>query len=117
VDPATARAARSSAEAAVSRALRSLEKKGLVVRERDERTARTFVRLPGATSLPPWEQLARGEEDLAVHCRQRAAEWQRLASRARRRAARLREERASSGTEEGRRRDLEAIRRLERPGL
>src|SRR4051812_14379591 len=80
---------RSSAEAAVSRAIRSLEQKGLVVRERNPRTGRTWVRAPGASALPRWEQLARAEEDLAAHCRLRASEWLRLASHADGRAALL----------------------------
>jgi DNA-binding MarR family transcriptional regulator len=110
---ATSRSARARAEAAVSRAIRSLEEKGFVVRERDDRTRRTSVRLPGESSLPRWEQLARAEEDLAAHCRQRAAEWQQLAARARTRASRLRSELSSAGTEDDRRRDIERIERLE----
>jgi len=106
-------ARRATAEAAVSRALRSLEAKGLVVRERDSRTGRTSVRAPGMQALPRWEQLARAEEDLAAHCRQRARDWQQLASRATRRAARLRSDRASEGTEPERTADLERIARLD----
>jgi hypothetical protein len=94
--------------------LRTLEAKGLVVRERDARTGRTSIRAPGATTLPRWEQLARAEEDLGAHCRQRAAEWQRLASRATRRAGRLRSEQSSAGTEAERRIDLDRIAQLDR---
>lgn len=107
---------RAPAEAAVSRAIRSLERKGLLVRERDAQTGRTSVRPPSQTALPRWEQLARAEEDLAAHCRRRATEWQALASRARVRARRLRTEQSSLGTEEGRTRDLDRIARLDPPG-
>ena len=106
---------RSRAESAVSRAIRSLESKGLVARERDPRTGRTAVRLPGDTKVPMWEQLARAEEDLAAHCRQRARELQQLASRATRRARQLRVDRASDSTELDRSRDLRRLAELERP--
>ena len=106
-------AVRDRAESAVSRALRSLEKKGLIVRERDARTRRTYVRMPGDRALPRWEQLARAEEDLAAHCRQRAREWQQLASAASGRARRIRLDRSSTGTEPERARDLERLARLE----
>ena len=109
-------ARRNSAEAAVSRAIRSLERKGLVVRERDGRTGRTSVRSPQRGALPRWEQLARAEEDLAAHCRMRAAEWQQLASRARTRAHRIRMEQSSGLTDEGRRHDLARIAHLDPPG-
>lgn len=106
---------RARAESAVSRAIRSLERKGLVVRERDPRTGRTSVRSPGDTAVPLWEQLARAEEDLAAHCRQRAREWQELAAGAGRRARQLRVDRSSAGTEADRIADLERLSRLERP--
>jgi DNA-binding MarR family transcriptional regulator len=106
---------RARAESAVSRAIRSLEQKELVVRERDARTGRTCVRAPGDTRLPLWEQLARAEEDLAAHCRQRARDWQQLASRASRRARQLRVDRSSAGTEDDRARDLQQLAQLETP--
>jgi DNA-binding MarR family transcriptional regulator len=112
-DATLSREARARAEAAVSRAIRSLEEKGFVVRERDARTRRTSVRVADQTSLPRWEQLARAEEDLAAHCRQRAHEWQQLAGRATKRASRLRSDQSSAGTEEDRRRDIERIESLE----
>jgi DNA-binding MarR family transcriptional regulator len=106
---------RSRAESAVSRAIRSLESKGMVARERDPRTGRTSVRLPGDTKVPMWEQLARAEEDLAAHCRQRARDLQQLASRATRRAQQLRVDRASDSTELDRSHDLRRLAELERP--
>lgn len=108
-----AKGRRARAESAVSRAIRSLEHKGLVVRERDARTRRTFVRTPGDTTVPRWEQLARAEEDLSAHCRQRARAWQELAASAGRRARQLRVDRSSAGTEVDRARDLERLARLE----
>jgi len=108
-------AERARAESAVSRAIRSLERKGLVVRDRDPRTGRTSVRTPGDTALPLWEQLARAEEDLAAHCRQRARDWQDLASGASRRARQLRLDRSSAGTEAERNADLDRLARLEGP--
>jgi DNA-binding MarR family transcriptional regulator len=106
---------RSRAESAVSRAIRSLETKGMLVRERDPRTGRTSVRLPGDTREPVWEQLARAEEDLAVHCRQRARELQALASRASRRAQQLRVDHSTDATDPERSRDLRRLAELEQP--
>lgn len=97
----------------MSRAIRSLERKGLLVRERDPRTGRTSVRAPGDTAVPMWEQLARAEEDLAAHCRQRAKDWQELAAGASRRARQLRIDQSSAGTEADRVADLERLARLE----
>ena len=108
-------AERARAESAVSRAIRSLERKGLVVRDRDPRTGRTSVRTPGDAALPLWEQLARAEEDLAAHCRQRAQDWHELASGASRRARQLRLDRSSAGTEAERNADLDRLARLEGP--
>ena len=108
-------APRARAESAVSRAMRSLERKGLVVRDHDPRTGRTSVRTPGDSALPMWEQLARAEEDLAAHCRQRSREWQDLAGRAGRRARQLRLDRSSAGTEADRNADLDRLARLEGP--
>lgn len=104
---------RARAEAALSRAVKSLEAKGLLVSERNQRTGRVLLRAPGSGGLPDWEELARAEEDLAAHCRLVARDWQRLATRAAARAARLRIERDDSGTEEERDIDLMAVAALE----
>ncbi|MDQ6846702.1 MAG: hypothetical protein M3019_03840 [Candidatus Dormibacteraeota bacterium] len=113
LSPATARALRARAEAAVSRAILTLERKGLLVRERNPRTGRTALRGADQPSLPVWELLARAEEDLAVHCRRNAAGWQGLAGRARRRAQTIRRERSTSNSDQEREDDLQLMRRLE----
>ena len=107
------RARRARAEAAVSRALTSLERKGLVVRERNDVTGRTMIRTATGGPLPTWEQLARAEEDLAAHCGRVAREWEALARRARRRAAAIRTARSDAEIEEERDSDLEFVARLE----
>ncbi|GAC1617267.1 MAG: hypothetical protein NVS9B1_26670 [Candidatus Dormibacteraceae bacterium] len=104
---------RDRAEAAVSRALLSLERKGLARRERNERGGRTLIRAAAVTELPDWEQLARAEEDMAAHCRKLAGRWEVLAARAQRRADLLREQRSESGTEDEREADLVAVDELE----
>lgn len=104
---------RARAEAATSRAIQSLERKGLLVRERNERTGRSLLRSPGIATLPAWEELARAEEDLSAHCRRMADEWRALAARASRRAELVRVERAEGTTEEEREADLRAVSRLE----
>ncbi len=104
---------RARAEAATTRAIQSLERKGLVVRERNERTGRSLLRSPDVRGLPAWEELARAEEDLAAHCRRRAEEWRELAGRASRRAERIRADREEGGTEQERVADLAEVGRLE----
>lgn len=114
-EPATAIRAR--AEAALSRAIVSLQRKGLVVRERNQVTRRTLLRSAGQQTLPVWELLARAEEDLAAHCQRTAAEWSRVAGRARERADVIRRERSSASTEASRQQDLELLHRLEPPNV
>lgn len=106
-------ARRARAEAAISRALAGLERKGWVVRERNPVTGRTMIRAVGAGALPTWEQLARAEEDLAAHCARVARQWQELSRRARHRAATLRTERSEGGTDAERVTDLGEVARLE----
>lgn len=107
------KAERARADAAISRAILSLERKGLVIRERNPVTGRTVLRGTGQPELPVWELLARAEEDLAAHCRRTAAEWRQLGDRARQRADTIRRERSPSSTEGPRIQDLEVIHRLE----
>lgn len=113
--PDDGRTRRARAEAALSRAILSLERKGLIARERNRRTGRTFLRSAGDDSVPTWEQLARAEEDLAAHCGQVSRRWADLGRRARHRAETIRAERSEVSTEEGRSVDLEALARLEPP--
>lgn len=110
------RARRARAEAALSRAILSLERKGLISRERNPQTGRTLLRAAGEGPLPVWEQLAQAEEDLAAHCRRTARHWEALAGRARRRADRIRADRSPLATEAERADDLATIRRLEPRG-
>lgn len=104
---------RGRAEAALTRAIQSLERKGLIVRERNERTGRALLRSPDMGALPSWEELARAEEDLAAHCRRMAGEWRDLAFRAAKRAERIRSDRGEATTEAEREGDLEVVNRLE----
>ncbi len=97
----------------MSRAIVSLERKGLLLRERNPVTGRTALRAADKAVLPVWELLARAEEDMAAHSRRVASEWQALAARARRRAGVIRAERSASSTELARQEDLEAMHRLE----
>lgn len=104
---------RARAEAALSRAIVSLERKGLVVRERNTRTGRTLLRSIDEVTLPAWEEMARAEEDLAAHCRQVASTWRALAKRALARAEAVRGERSPDTTEAQRSADLAEINRLQ----
>ena len=89
---------RDVAEAALSRAIHSLEQKGLVTRDRNERTGRTLLRSAhDAERLPDWEEIARGEEDLGAFCRVQADAWSALARDARERA--MAHRRARSATD------------------
>lgn len=100
LQPSAARDARSvqNAESTLSRALRSLERKGLIVRSYSHSTKHTLVWLPNPPSPPVWEREARAEETFAARCDAVIAELTELARRARRRAARLRMERSSAAT-------------------
>lgn len=104
---------RARAEAAISRAIVSLERKQLVVREHNPRTGRTLLRSPGQPRLPDWEEIARAEEDLAAFCLRMAKEWTTLARRSQRRAASVRSERSVEDTEDERRTDLAEIDRMQ----
>ena len=104
---------RARAEAALSRAIHSLERKGLIVRERNVRTGRTLLRSADRRPLPEWEETARAEEDLAAHCRRLAASWRALARRAQQRADAVRTERSADATEIERQGDLEEMTRLQ----
>lgn len=104
---------RARAEAAISRAIVSLERKALVVREHNQRTGRTMLRSPNQPRLPDWEEIARAEEDLAGFCLRMAGEWTALARRSRRRAATVRSERSVEDTEDERRTDLSEIDRMQ----
>lgn len=107
---------RARAEAAVSRAIQSLVRKKLLVSQRNRQTGRTLLRAVAMEALPEWEEIARAEEDLAVHCRKQAREWQRLATRASLRAKRIRAERSVESTDLDRQQDLELVARLESGG-
>lgn len=98
--PAAAREARAiqNAESTLSRALRSLERKGLIVRSYNHSTKHTLVWLPNPPAPPEWEREARTEETFAARCDAVIGELTELARRARRRAARLRMERTSTAT-------------------
>lgn len=109
----TSRLRRARAEAAVSRAILSLERKGLITRERNGVTGRTMLRSAADLPLPTWELMARAEEDLAAHCARVAREWDDLARRARRRAGTLRTARGEETTETERQIDLDSVARLE----
>jgi len=104
---------RARAEAALSRAIQSLERKGLIVRERNARTGRTLLRSADRQALPEWEEMARAEEDLAAHCRRVASSWRTLARRAQLRADSVRAQRNTDATETERQNDLEEIARLQ----
>lgn len=104
---------RASAEAAMSRAVVSLERKGLVVREVNPTTRRVLVRLRECTALPPWEEMARAEEDMGAHCMKQAAAWVTLARRLFARAVAIRAVRSVAGSEAERQADLDTIQRLE----
>ena len=97
---------RALAEAAVSRAIASLQRKGLVVRDRNRVTGRTLLRSSAAVDDPSWELVARAEEDFSVHAAAMARQWQSLSARARERAARVRVDRSPAGTEAERRVDM-----------
>lgn len=98
---------RALAEAAVSRAIGSLQRKGLVVRDRNRDTGRTLLRSSAAADQPAWELVARAEEDFSAHAAAIAQQWRALSNRARERAGRVRVDRSPDGTEDERRVDME----------
>jgi DNA-binding MarR family transcriptional regulator len=114
-DDPESRRARERAEASLSRAIRSLERKHLISRERSERSGRTMLRPLGVVGTPVWDQLTRAEEDLAAYCQSKARQWEELARRARARAASIRTTRSDQLSELERQADLELIAELERP--
>lgn len=97
----------------MSRAIVSLVRKKLIVREHNPRTGRTLLLSPERVHLPDWEEMARAEEDLAAHALRVADSWTVLARRAQKRAAALRTDRAVEATEAERRADLDEIERLQ----
>lgn len=104
---------RGRAEAATTRAIKSLQRKGLVLVERSSHSGRTLLRAHDLVGLPPWEELAQAEEDLAAHCRRVASAWAELGLRAAARAECIRLERSERTTEDERARDLAEVDRLE----
>lgn len=110
---ATSATQRTLVEATVSRAVASLARKGLIVRDRQRATGRTILRTTRAEApLPDWESVARDEEDFAAQAASRAEHWRTLAARARRRAMRLREERRLDTTGDERSMDVHMAERL-----
>lgn len=97
----------------MSRAVVSLERKGLVVREVNPTTRRVLIRLRECTVLPHWEEMARAEEDMGAHCMKQAAAWGALARRLFARAVAIRTVRSVAGSEAERQADLDTIQRLE----
>lgn len=106
-------AGRRAAEASVSRAAASLERKGLLRRERSARSGEVVYWPVGGDLFPEWEAIARAEEDLALHCARTSRRWAALAARARGRARAIRNQRSLVATEADRRRDLEEVAELE----
>ena len=108
---------RTLAEATVSRAIRSLVRKGLIVRERQAGSGRAILRSAHAPeALPDWEHAARAEEDFAARASSHAEHWRTLAVRARQRALRLREDRHLDSTDDERRIDTHVSERLAADG-
>ena len=90
--PALSARERQNAESTLSRALRSLARKGLIVRTINRTERDSFVSLPNAPVPVEWEHVARAEEALAARCDAIAGELAEVARRARTRASRLRTE-------------------------
>lgn len=101
-----------NAESTLSRALRSLERKKLVVRTYSRATRQTLVSLIDSPTPPPWEQEAQREELFAARCDAASTELVQLARRARRRASRLRMERSTTATARERESDRARWRQL-----
>ena len=110
--------ARRYTESTLSRALGSLERKGIVVRVVSRATRETLVSMSDPPALPAWEREARAQLAFAARCDAASAELAELARRARVRAVRLREERALRPTMHDRASDVARggllIRRRER---
>lgn len=106
---------RALAHAGLSRALLTLERKGLIVKERDPSNTTTLLFAANLTTLPEWEQLARAEEDLAAHCGRTAAAFDALARRARGRARSIRTERSADACDGERNADLATLDQLTAP--
>ena len=96
------------AESAVSRAIASLARKGLLVVERNRPRGGTLIRAPNLRDLPSWEKAARQEEELAAECEHGAGALSRLAARARRRAAVIRSTRSQAKVRVERATDVQA---------
>lgn len=109
----TATTRRTTLETSVSRAIRSLVRKGLIVREQQRGTRRAILRVRRPQAPPPdWERIARGEEDFAAQAASWAAHWHTLAVRARARAIQLRKERRVAVTRAERALDARVAARL-----
>ena len=106
---------RALAHAGLSRALLTLERKGLIVKERDPSNTTTLLFAANLTTLPEWEQLARAEEDLAAHCGRTAAAFDALARRARSRARSIRTQRSADACDGERNADLATLDQLTAP--
>lgn len=111
----TEKRALKNAESTLSRALRSLERKKLVVRTYSRATRQTLVSLSDAPAPPLWEVQAQRDEAFAVRCDAAATELIQLARRARRRASRLRIERSATATAREREGDRARWRQLLAP--
>ena len=90
--------ARQNAESTLSRALRSLERKGLIVRSVNESTRRTHISTARPLARWKWERNAVAEEEFAARCDALSAELCELARNARTRALRIHTERAPMST-------------------
>ena len=101
-----------NAESTLSRALGSLQRKGLVMRTFNRATRQTLISVTNPPAPPSWEQEARSEEAFAGRCDAVAAELTELARRARMRVVQLRIERGSSATSLERSNDLAHWTRL-----
>jgi DNA-binding MarR family transcriptional regulator len=104
---------RAVAEAALSRAVSSLERKGLVRRDRHPATGNVVLRAAGHTHIPDWERCARSDEAMEAYCQRLAAQWTALAQRFGVRASLLRAVRSTAGTDDERHSDLEQVRQLQ----
>ena len=104
--------ARLYTESTLSRALRTLERKGLVVRVVNRPTRETLISMADPPAPPAWERQARAELVLAARCEAVSAELAELARRARVRAVRLREERSLTSTMQERASDVAQARPL-----
>lgn len=104
-----------NAESTLSRALRTLERKNLIVRTYSRATRQTLVSVIDPPEPPPWELEARREEAFATRCDAVSIELTQLARRARRRASRLRTERSTAPTSREREGDRAKWRQLTSP--